>query len=109
MKRQVQVTLLVIVFLTSFCSIEVAFAEPATQQSYTSNGEIGFYGEYEYPGEEKPSGVLPNTTPPATQGGSGLGSGNRLPQTGENSQDLPILLGSILVIVGFLTTKKSGK
>ncbi|TFI74556.1 LPXTG cell wall anchor domain-containing protein [Carnobacterium divergens] len=107
MKRQAQAILLIIVLLTSFCSIEVAFAESTTQQPYTSNGEIGFYGEYEYPGEEKPSGILPSTKPPTGQGGSGLD--NRLPQTGENNQKSSILFGSLMLLSSYLAIKKFRK
>ncbi|ANZ98893.1 hypothetical protein CKN82_03495 [Carnobacterium divergens] len=107
MKKQARFILLFIVLFTSFCSIEVAFAEPSNQQPYTSNGDISFYGEYEYPGEEKPSGILPNTSPPTNQGETG--SGNRLPQTGENNPQLPIVLGGILILSSFLGIKKLGK
>lgn len=95
MREQIKLVLLFIVLFSSLYSNKFVFAESNVQQAYTSNGEIGFYGKYEYPKEVAPPiGSKPeNPFKP-------------LPQTGEKKQGIITMIGSILALGGFLGIRR---
>lgn len=98
MREKMKMGLLLIVLFSSLYSDKFVFAEPNVQRVYSSNGEVEFYGKYEYPKEVVP----PIESKP-------IEPSKPLPQTGVKSQRIFMIIGGILVLVSFLGIKKIRK
>lgn len=82
----------------------------AKEASYKSNSGVGFYGEYEFPDDKKPSITYPekdggHTIAPGKIGGGSNGGNMSLPQTGEKKSDLS-LVGSSIIGLYYLIKRK---
>ncbi|MRJ30460.1 LPXTG cell wall anchor domain-containing protein [Enterococcus faecalis] len=111
--------LLVISLIPIMSTTDFVLAEEneAYQREYKSNGDIGFYGCYEYPGPDKPAGTTPTIaeTPEINENEqvkeSSIGH-STLPKTGEIKENyrsigitILLLLGGIVIYIYFQKRK----
>ncbi|PGZ57892.1 hypothetical protein COE58_24455 [Bacillus cereus] len=96
MKRNLVIFSMLMVMVSAFVSVQMSPVFAAEEKVYRSNGDISFYGQYEYPAPEKPDGSQVVETNPDHP--NHPNHQNTLPQTGGESNDLKFFEGITIML-----------
>ncbi|PEF45194.1 hypothetical protein CON22_18105 [Bacillus cereus] len=111
MKRNLVLFSMLMFIVSALVSVQMSPVFAAEEKVYQSNGNIGFYGQYEYPAPEKPDGSQPIETNP--DGSQAIQTHpdhpHTLPQTGGQSNNFQLFEGITIMLFSIYLLIRAGK